>query len=86
MNQFSSADGQLLVGGIPLEQLAARTGQTPFYAYDRQQLLKTRCRTARGPSEFGQAALRDEGQPDAGADRCLMAGWSMASTSPRPAN
>ena len=38
MNQFASADGQLLVGGIPLERLAARVGQTPFYAYDRQSL------------------------------------------------
>ena len=40
MNQFASADGQLLVGGIPLERLAARTGQTPFYAYDRQLLIE----------------------------------------------
>ncbi len=38
MNQFASADGQLLLGGIPLERLAARVGQTPFYAYDRQLL------------------------------------------------
>lgn len=41
MNQFGVAAGQLLVGGIPLERLAARVGQTPFYAYDRQ-MLKTR--------------------------------------------
>ncbi|WP_428828195.1 pyridoxal-dependent decarboxylase, exosortase A system-associated [Azonexus sp. IMCC34842] len=41
MQQFAVADGQLLVGGLPLEQLAARVGQTPFYAYDRA-LLKTR--------------------------------------------
>ena len=40
MNQFASADGQLLVGGIPLERLAARAGQTPFYAYDRQLLIE----------------------------------------------
>ena len=40
MNQFASADGQLLLGGIPLERLAARTGQTPFYAYDRQLLIE----------------------------------------------
>ena len=40
MNQLASADGQLLVGGIPLERLAARTGQTPFYAYDRQLLIE----------------------------------------------
>lgn len=38
MSQFSVASGQLLVGGLPLERLAARVGQTPFYAYDRQLL------------------------------------------------
>ncbi len=41
MPQFAVADGQLLVGGLLLERLAARVGQTPFYAYDRG-LLKTR--------------------------------------------
>ena len=40
MSQFPVAAGQLLVGGIPLERLAARVGQTPFYAYDRQLLTK----------------------------------------------
>jgi diaminopimelate decarboxylase len=38
MSQFSVAGDQLLVGGIPLSQLAERVGQTPFYAYDRSQL------------------------------------------------
>jgi len=33
--------GELLVGGVPLSQLAARVGQTPFYAYDRS-LLRAR--------------------------------------------
>jgi diaminopimelate decarboxylase len=41
MPQFAVADGQLLIGGVPLAQLAARVGQTPFYAYDRN-LLKAR--------------------------------------------
>ena len=41
MRQFAVADGMLLIGGIPLAQLAARVGQTPFYAYDRQ-LIRTR--------------------------------------------
>jgi len=41
MSQFAVADGRLLVGGIPLDRLAARVGQTPFYAYDRG-LLKAR--------------------------------------------
>lgn len=38
MSQFGVRDGQLLVGGMPLAQLAARVGQTPFYAYDRAAL------------------------------------------------
>jgi diaminopimelate decarboxylase len=41
MNQFFTADDQLLVGGQPLSQLAERVGQTPFYAYDRD-LLRSR--------------------------------------------
>lgn len=35
MSQFPVRDGQLLVGGLPLTQLAERVGQTPFYAVDR---------------------------------------------------
>ena len=30
--------GELHVGGLPLARLAARVGQTPFYAYDRSLL------------------------------------------------
>lgn len=41
MNQFANVDNQLLVGGIALQRLADRVGQTPFYAYDRQ-LIKLR--------------------------------------------
>lgn len=41
MNQFAVRDGELVVGGMPLSRLAARVGQTPFYAYDRG-LLRTR--------------------------------------------
>jgi diaminopimelate decarboxylase len=32
------ADDCLLVGGVPLPQLAARVGRTPFYAYDRRAI------------------------------------------------
>jgi diaminopimelate decarboxylase len=32
MPQFPVDNGELLVGGIPLTRLAARVGQTPFYA------------------------------------------------------
>jgi diaminopimelate decarboxylase len=37
---FGVADGQLAVGGLPLERLAARAGSTPFFAYDRQLLTE----------------------------------------------
>ena len=38
MAQFLVRDGQLVLGGELLSTLAARVGQTPFYAYDRQLL------------------------------------------------
>ena len=41
MDQFPVRDGELVVGGVPLSLLAARAGQTPFYAYDRA-LLRAR--------------------------------------------
>lgn len=41
MNQFAVSEGELVVGGERLSTLAARVGQTPFYAYDRA-LLRAR--------------------------------------------
>lgn len=41
MNQFAVREGELLIGGERLSRLAARVGQTPFYAYDRA-LLRAR--------------------------------------------
>ena len=38
MRQFPVVDDCLQIGGMPLTQLAARVGQTPFYAYDRHLL------------------------------------------------
>jgi diaminopimelate decarboxylase len=35
---FDVVDGQLAVGGVPLERLTARVGSTPFFAYDRRLL------------------------------------------------
>ena len=35
MNQFPIIDGELVIGGKPVSQLAAEVGQTPFYAYNR---------------------------------------------------
>jgi diaminopimelate decarboxylase len=37
---FEVVDGQLALGGVPLERLAARVGSTPFFAYDRRLLTK----------------------------------------------
>lgn len=33
---FPIAGGSLLLGGIPLDQIAERVGETPFFAYDRR--------------------------------------------------
>ena len=41
MSQWPVRDDELLVGGQPVSRLAARVGQTPFYAYDRG-LLRSR--------------------------------------------
>ncbi len=41
MDQFQVEGGELVVGGERLSLLAARVGQTPFYAYDRA-LLRAR--------------------------------------------
>ncbi len=41
MDQFPSANGELLVGGIPVSSLVEKAGKTPFYAYD-QQLITDR--------------------------------------------
>jgi diaminopimelate decarboxylase len=38
ISAFSSIDGQLAVGGVPLRRLAERVGSTPFFAYDRALL------------------------------------------------
>ncbi len=52
MSQFPHEGGELLVGGIPLSRLAARVGQTPFYAYDRG-LLAARVDTLRSTLPAG---------------------------------
>ncbi|WP_439135222.1 pyridoxal-dependent decarboxylase, exosortase A system-associated [Pseudomaricurvus sp.] len=40
MDQFPVVDNELQVGGIPLTKVAARAGQTPFYAYDRKLMTE----------------------------------------------
>jgi diaminopimelate decarboxylase len=37
---FGSVDGQLVVGGVPLDRLTARVGSTPYFAYDRRILTE----------------------------------------------
>ncbi len=44
---FGTAEGQLVVGGIPLSRLAQRVGSTPFFAYDRR-LISARVERLRG--------------------------------------
>ena len=50
---FAVRDGQLLVGGQALTMLAARAGQTPFYAYDRALIVR---RVAELHAAFDDAA------------------------------
>jgi diaminopimelate decarboxylase len=38
ISAFGAADGQLAIGGAPVERLAERVGTTPFFAYDRRLL------------------------------------------------
>ena len=40
MDQFPVADDCLVIGGIPLPELARRAGRTPFYAYDRRLITE----------------------------------------------
>lgn len=40
IHPFKVTDNQLILGGVPLTQLAQRVGQTPFYAYNRNALTE----------------------------------------------
>jgi diaminopimelate decarboxylase len=40
ISAFGSIDGQLAVGGMPLDRLTARVGSTPYFAYDRRLLTE----------------------------------------------
>ena len=70
-----TADGDLLVGGLPLTRLAERVGSTPFYAYSRD-LLRSRVaelRAALPPSVELHYAMKANPMP---AVVGFMAGWS----------
>jgi len=40
MDQFTSTNGELQVGGFSVSELAERVGQTPFYAYDKKLITE----------------------------------------------
>jgi diaminopimelate decarboxylase len=40
IDRFGVIDGQLAVGGIAIDRLAARVGATPFFAYDRRLITE----------------------------------------------
>jgi diaminopimelate decarboxylase len=40
ISAFGSIDGQLALGGMPLDRLTARVGSTPYFAYDRRLLTE----------------------------------------------
>jgi diaminopimelate decarboxylase len=40
ISAFGSIEGQLAVGGMPLDRLTARVGSTPYFAYDRRLLTE----------------------------------------------
>ncbi|MFV0277944.1 MAG: hypothetical protein ACK5HY_12265, partial [Parahaliea sp.] len=65
MSQFQQRDNQLLVGGIKLEQLAARVGSTPFYAYDRALIAQrvAQLRTILPPSLHLHYAMKANPMP-----------------------
>ncbi len=52
MDQFAVKQGDLVIGGERLSLLAARVGQTPFYAYDRG-LLRSRVAALRSALPAG---------------------------------
>ena len=71
-DQFGVRDGELVVGGERLSVLAARVGQTPFYAYDRALLRArvTQLRVALPPSVKLHYAMKANPLP---AVVCFMA-------------
>jgi diaminopimelate decarboxylase len=74
IGRFPARGNDLVVGGVPLSELAARVGATPFYAYDRG-LIKARVEALRValPDEIGlHYAVKANPMP---ALVACMAGW-----------
>jgi len=82
MPAFDTHHGELLLGGWPISRLAARVGQTPFYAYDRQR-LRARVAEVRAalPSGVGlHYAIKANPMPAlVGFMRALVDGLDVAS-------
>ena len=78
------SDGQLAVGGIPLERLAERVGATPFFAYDRR-CSPSASRSLRATLPAGiELSYAVKANPMPAVVQHLAA-RRLASTSPRPA-
>ena len=84
MSQFAvqsgASGGELLIGGMPLTQLAARVGQTPFFAFDRE-LLKARVAELRVALPRGiELHYAMKANPMPRPCRARWPGWWTAST------
>ena len=82
MTQFAVQEGELLVGGQKISRLAARVGQTPFYAYDRN-LIRARVAQLRAvlpPAVKLHYAMKANPMPAVvGLMAALVAGIDVAS-------
>ena len=75
-------EGELMVGGLPLRRLAARVGQTPFYAIDRERVRQrvAQARAALPPGVRLHYAVKANPMPAlVGFIRPLVDGLDVAS-------
>jgi diaminopimelate decarboxylase len=78
----SVEDGELVIGGIPVRRLAARIGQTPFFAYDRARITRraTALRAALPPTVDLHYSLKANPMPAlVGHLAGLVEGFDVAS-------
>ena len=83
INGFDATpEGELIVGGLPLSRLAARVGQTPFYAIDREHVRQrvAQARAALPPGVRLHYAVKANPMPAlVGFIRPLVDGLDVAS-------
>jgi len=83
INGFDATpEGELMVGGLPLRRLAARVGQTPFYAIDRERVRQrvAQARAALPPGVRLHYAVKANPMPAlVGFIRPLVDGLDVAS-------